>query len=575
MSTATSEPSPTGAGSELHILGGAPPLDPSSPRPEVMDRLVARAKQLYTLPGVAVRVLELTDDPKLDTRALKECIENDPALTTKVLRVVNSSLFGLRGEVSDLNQALALLGIKPLKLLILGFSLPSGLFAGVAASTLGWYWRRTLTKAVAAREISETVWHRPGDEAFIAGLLQDLGMLLLIQELGTPYLDFLEKVRHRGYDLWALETASMGFHHAQLTAALLAQWRLPAALVDAVVWQPPDEHVQDGAAPRGSLGSIVHLAEWIARLLVDGRAEVLGRLLAIGQQEHGLAAEQLTALVETLEKKVQDLAAIFSLPLSQGMDYRTILAAAHARLADVAASAAEDLLRQGQAHPTSPSSLPLPDEMHSLTAAASRLAQRPVEPVDSAAVPAPASVSPTLAELSPVAPVAARPEGRLLGPEAHATVLGHVARAVAACRQARCALSLLMVEIGHTDELVLAYGLAGFRQLCAVVQQACRALTEEGGMCVPCGEASFALILPECDRQMAVRLGNELIDRVAKSSAGRASARQPALSLGVGAATVCVPPKNFPPKDLLLAASRCLYGSHASGGGVVKSIEIY
>ena len=70
-----------------------------------------------------MKVLELTDDPRLDTRTLKECIENDPALTGKLLRVVNSSLFGLSREVSDLNQALALLGTKPLKLLVLGFSL--------------------------------------------------------------------------------------------------------------------------------------------------------------------------------------------------------------------------------------------------------------------------------------------------------------------------------------------------------------------------------------------------------------------------------------------------------------------
>ena len=157
-----------------------------------LDRLAARARQLYTLPSVAIKVLELTNNPQVDTRELKECIENDPALTTRVLRVVNSSLFGLSREVSDLNQALALLGSKPLKLLILGFSLPGGLFSGVAAATLGWYWRRTLTKAVAAREISETVWRQPGDEAFLAALLQDLGMperLVSASELTPGLID--------------------------------------------------------------------------------------------------------------------------------------------------------------------------------------------------------------------------------------------------------------------------------------------------------------------------------------------------------------------------------------------------
>ena len=108
-----------------------------------------------------MEVLQLTDNPQVDTRALKECIENDPALTGKILRVVNSSLFGLSREISDLNQALALLGTKPLKLLVLGFSLPGGLYAGIEARTLARYWRRTLTKAVAARESGRTPLARP------------------------------------------------------------------------------------------------------------------------------------------------------------------------------------------------------------------------------------------------------------------------------------------------------------------------------------------------------------------------------------------------------------------------------
>src|SRR5512140_210399 len=122
----------------------------------ILDRLTLRAGQLYSLPAVAMKVLQLTADPQVDTRALKECIENDPALTSKILRVVNSSLFGLSRQVSDLNQALSLLGTKPLKLLVLGFSLPSGMFLGVEGKTLTWYWRHTLTKAVAGREISQT-----------------------------------------------------------------------------------------------------------------------------------------------------------------------------------------------------------------------------------------------------------------------------------------------------------------------------------------------------------------------------------------------------------------------------------
>ncbi len=86
----------------------------------VLDRFVDKAGKLYTLPAVAVQVLQLTNHPKVDVQQLKACIENDPALTTKVLRFVNSSMFGATCKVSDLNQALAMLGTKSLKLLVLG-----------------------------------------------------------------------------------------------------------------------------------------------------------------------------------------------------------------------------------------------------------------------------------------------------------------------------------------------------------------------------------------------------------------------------------------------------------------------
>ena len=189
---------------------------------------------MYTLPAVAMRVVELTYQPEIDVAALKDCIQNDPALTTKILRVVNSSLFGLPSKVADLNQALALIGSNPLKLMVLGFSLPDELLSNLEMDVLENYWRHALVKAVAAREISELVWKIPGDEAFVAGLLQDVGVLVLIQELGTPYVTFLDQVWSVGGDLAELESSTLGFDHAVLSSRLLEDWGLPRFLVSAV-----------------------------------------------------------------------------------------------------------------------------------------------------------------------------------------------------------------------------------------------------------------------------------------------------------------------------------------------------
>jgi HD-like signal output (HDOD) protein/GGDEF domain-containing protein len=527
-----------------------------------------------------MKVLELTNNPQVDTHALKECIENDPALTTRVLRVVNSSLFGLSREVSDLNHALALLGSKPLKLLVLGFSLPGGLFSGVAAATLGWYWRRTLTKAVAAREISQTVWRQPGDEAFIAALLQDLGMLLLIQELGAAYVGFLEKVRSRGGDLLALESEAMGFNHTALTARLLDGWGFPEALVHAV---QVGEHARpaDSLAPaQQRLLEILSLAELVARLLTDGHSQVLSQLVSIGREEHGLSSAQLHQLVDTLEHKVGQLADVLSLQLPHGLDYRDVLAQAHAQMAEVAADAAEDLIRYERSQSHAPRDLRiLPEEVQQLSAAVAQLRCGPAEPaVAEAAESAEAARaqaaggSKAAVDEAPARAARATASGAA---EADPGLIAQLAAAVTTCRQSRCPLSLLLVELGQTEDLLVAIGPEGFDELVWFLRTACRELDHGCAICVPFGDAGFAVILPDCERHSAVRLGNSLIQRVRRAFFYRQPGRHPGPCLGVGAATVSLPPKNFPPGDLFDAARRCLYGSHASGGAVVKSIEIY
>ncbi|HOM19086.1 MAG TPA: HDOD domain-containing protein, partial [Thermoguttaceae bacterium] len=309
----------------------------------LVERFLQRAGALYSLPAVAVKVLQLADDPQLDTPRLKECIENDPALTSRILRVVNSSLFGLTSPVADLGQALTLLGVKPLKLLVLGFSLPEGLYAGVSADVLQWYWRRTLTKAVAARQLCQTLWRKPGDDAFLVGLLQDLGMLLLIQSVGPTYQEFVQRVRSMGKDLIALQRQVLGFDHTALTARLLAHWRLPEGVVRWISWEEIHQRLQEPAPQPPVLAQVIHLAEGLARVLADRQPEYLNEVLTAGAKYRGLTQNQLEAITADLETKVTQLAEVLHLNLPPTEDYRAVLLEAHRRLSEAAAEAVQTL----------------------------------------------------------------------------------------------------------------------------------------------------------------------------------------------------------------------------------------
>jgi HD-like signal output (HDOD) protein/GGDEF domain-containing protein len=528
-----------------------------------LEALVTRAQRLYSLPVVAMKVLELAANPQVDTYALKQCIENDPALTGKILRTVNSSLFGLSHEVSDLNQALALLGTKPLKLLVLGFSLPSDLFSGVAGGVLARYWRRTLTKAVAGREISEAVWHQPGDDAFIAALLQDIGVLLLIQEMGPPYLKFLEPGRPVGRELAALEKELLGFEHTVLSARLLAHWGLPEVLVEAVAWSPQASHRPPGQA----LPQIVYLAELVARLLVDGQATVLGELLDQGRQYHPLSQVQLEVLVGRLENKVQELADVLSLELPYGLDYRDVLVQSQAQLADVADDAIRDLLDRGQGRAPAWQDESLFEDLEDLA--------RAVTQASSGAKTSPAPLAATAATMPAAAMarvVLGRPEPDT--PPVDLGLLGRLDFAVAACRQKRCSLSLILVELHQADKHRLIRGAEGLNRLRRLVEVLCQKLEHPQMSVVAHGEVGCAIIMPDCDRQTAAQLGNQLIARTRQLGQSEKGDAETGLAVAVGVATVALPSKNFPAEDLVKAADRCLYGSRASGGSVLKSIEI-
>ena len=538
----------------------------TSVTPSHVERLVAKADKLYSLPAVAMEVLQLTKNPQVDVRALKDCIENDPALTGKLLRVVNSSLFGLSREVSDLNQALALLGSKPLKLLVLGFSLPPGLFTGVEAETLGRYWRHTLTRAVAAREISEVLFKIPGDDAFIAGLLHDLGMLLLIQELREPYVRLLDRVYADGQDLAALETESMGFDHTMLSARLLTQWGLPKSIVDAVAHGTVPGSTAT-PPPESPLLQTVHLAELLARLLADGHPSVLGQLLETGRRYRNLSAEQLKALVDSLQEKVHQLADILSLQLPEGTDYRDVLVEAHEQLAEVAADAAKDLLRNRSHSVAGMEEDTLLAEIGNLAAALSDALDKPVKRAGSAETP-------TADRVATATPATATRPTAAAATQVDPGLLGRLATVAAACRQSRRPLSLLVAQLVDADQLVMDRGLDGFGRLLGLLESVCRDVDHACTMCVPHGEAGFAIVLPDCERRQAIELGNRLIEDVRRESALLPGSELASVGIAVGVAALSLPPKSFPPDELVAAADRCLYGSRASGGGVVKSIEI-
>jgi len=547
------------------------------------QKLAAIAGNLYTLPAVALKVLELVERPDVDAAILRECIEKDPALATKILKVVNSSLYGPAQPIGDLGQALAFLGAKPLKLLVLGFSLPPKLFHGLEARVLAYYWRRSLTKAVAARELSEHLRHRSSDECFLAGLLQDLGLLVFIQALGSPFQRFVEKVLEQREDLYRRERDVFGFDHRDVSAALLRHWGMPTSIADALISQAAS--TSPVMAEIRTRRTILEVAESAAMLLAEGRSDVWPTWqLGVESLGDGQTVVKPDDLLRQIHMKVLQLGEVLSLRLPAGESVEKILARAHNALAREAEAVAGVLLRPVGTSAAEPRTRSMEDD--ELERTLNLYIER--APENAACV---SEKNATIA--TSVKRWTSGPDHRKLsethrgfrlesqeGLEKHDVIspgsdpglLGTLRNAVTWCRTNRCGLSLVLVDYLELSDLVVHLGPGVLDTLQNVLSKACQALEHPGSVTWPYGDAGCAWILPDCERELAVTYAHEVMRQL--RSVFAASWNVP-VRLRVGVSYVATPAPNFPPEDLLVAAQRCLFGSGACGGGVVKSIEIY
>lgn len=545
-----------------------------------LDLVLAQAAPLYSPPKVALDVLRLTEEPEVDLRAIRSCLECDPALTVKLLRVVNSSLYGLKGEVNDLNQAIALIGVTPLKMLVLGFSLPDQLFADVMADTLKRYWTETVTRGAAAKLIAEMGWGRGGDEALLAGLLQGIGQLVLIQEFGKDYSDLArtaDRDVHTIDRLTLVEEESLGFDHRSLSSEMLRSWGLPDSLVNAIALQSnPADIAHPDNSHAASLAQPLRLADLVTQLVVHHRLSVLPTLVEAGEAYCRLSKRQINTLVEELQPRVDQLAGAMAIELEPDRDYQTVLLEAHAQLSLAAEEGASILFGVPKTKEAEDYDDQLCDELLAETEQLSKsvheflarrkggnLAAREHQPAESEDL--------TTAHEGRDKPKKPHHPLRRKG---RAALIQEVDWMTATCRTARQPLTLVLIDANVTDSEAEKPGasLSNTPEKTPMIRWAKWLQTQEGTIelqsarWISLSEARFAMLLPGYERSEICRL---------ISHAAEVYQQEEGIALDAGVSSIALVPKGFEAVRLIDAAKRCLDASIATGSAAVKSIEVY
>jgi len=275
---------------------------------QLMDGLIDRVEQLHSSPLVACKVLNLLKDPEFDVRQVQRQLETDPALAAAVLRLVNSSCFGLAQKVSSLRQAITLLGARSLRLTVLSFGLVDRLTWGAPSRVCSDYWRRALTIATSASHLCAGRDAVRPDEAYSAGLLADVGVLVLAQLDTERYVSLYGQHRH-GRELVEAERRQYGFDHCTLGAQLLSRWSLPKKLTHAVF----GHHAKRPG--RGALDLAVLAGDVLADVLWESDTPRLPDAQRLLLGEFGLDLEGFVSLVLKCKSDIAENAELFHVEL--------------------------------------------------------------------------------------------------------------------------------------------------------------------------------------------------------------------------------------------------------------------
>jgi len=220
---------------------------------------------LVSLPGVGVRVNEMVNDPSCSAADIGKVISRDPALTARLLRIANSPAYGFSTQVETVARAVAIIGIKRIRDLVLATSTISA-FDGIPNElvTMENFWRHSLYCGLAAHLLAERLEMKNADTLFIAGLLHDIGQLVIFRKLPREAKQAL-LLSVEGPDDLALHKAeqqTFGFDHAQVGATLLRHWHFPDLLVECVEFH----HAPEQARKYPMETALVHIANSIATL---------------------------------------------------------------------------------------------------------------------------------------------------------------------------------------------------------------------------------------------------------------------------------------------------------------------
>ncbi|HOQ09616.1 MAG TPA: HDOD domain-containing protein [Syntrophomonadaceae bacterium] len=233
-----------------------------------LENIVQAVNDLPSLPQVVLRVMELTEDPDSTAQDINEVLTQDQGMTARVLKLANSAFYGFPRRIATVTEATVLLGFKTIRSLVMAASVSDMLSQKIEGYALeyGELWKHSQCCAMTARHIARKIKFGGLEVAYTAGLLHDIGKVVLNTYMKETYREVLDKVQSESIPFLQSEQSILGFDHAQVGAQVAEKWNLPPELVETIACH----HEPEQAKVNPKLTAIIHLANVVCSTMGIG-----------------------------------------------------------------------------------------------------------------------------------------------------------------------------------------------------------------------------------------------------------------------------------------------------------------
>lgn len=266
---------------------------------KIVEAALSRVGEIATLPEVTVKIIRIVENPRSTARDLHDVIRVDPALSSRLLKVVNSAFYGLPGQIASVDRAIVLLGLSAVKNIAIASSMTHLFNGGRAIEGFSGLelWRHSVGVAVACRLLTAAQGRPTVEESFLAGLIHDLGLLVERQVYPKEMAQIITRHRAEQADFSALEQEVIGADHAAFGMALATKWRFPRTLCTTIGYH---HKPMDLAEVNRELPIITYLADILACRAGIGFTDTAA---------HAAYTEDMLAVVKLNQAQLDEVAA--------------------------------------------------------------------------------------------------------------------------------------------------------------------------------------------------------------------------------------------------------------------------